>query len=154
MRSTLHRLAAVPRAPALLAALLLAGSAAAEQLERFGDLEVHYMVFNSTTLEPAIAERYAIVRDERRAVVNVAGRRVAADGSTTAVPLTIEAEVRNLVGQARPLPFREVEEPGAVYYLATVPFTDRETLRFRLRVTDRETGRTHAMRFQKELWAQ
>jgi hypothetical protein len=154
MRSTLHRLAAVPRALALLAALLLAGSAAAEQLERFGDLEVHYMVFNSTTLEPAIAERYAIVRDERRAVVNVAGRRVAADGSTTAVPLTIEAEVRNLVGQARPLPFREVEEPGAVYYLATVPFTDRETLRFRLRVTDRETGRTHAMRFQKELWAQ
>ena len=154
MRSTLHRLAAAPRALALLAALLLAGPAAAEQLERFGDLEVHYMVFNSTTLEPGIAERYAIVRDERRAVVNVAGRRVAADGSTTAVPLTIEAEVRNLVGQARPLPFREIEEPGAVYYLATVPFTDRETLRFRLRVTDRETGRTHAMRFQKELWAQ
>lgn len=154
MSSILHRLASAPRALALLAALALAGPAAAEQLERFGDLEVHYMVFNSTTLDPEIAERYAIVRDENLAVVNLAGRRVAADGSTTAVPLTVEAEVRNLVDQVSTLPFREVEEPGAIYYLATVPFTDRETLRFRLEVTDRETGRTHAMRFQKELWAQ
>lgn len=138
----------------LLLSLLAVAPARAEQLQRFGNLEVHYAVLNTTTLAPDIAARYDLPRAENQALINVAGRRMQPDGSTIEVPLTIEGTVANLVGQTRPLQFAEVRDPGAIYYLATATFTDRETLRFKLSVTDRETGLTHPMRFQKELWLQ
>jgi hypothetical protein len=148
---TLHALAGRLLAAALIT---LAAPAGAEQLERFGDLEVHYVVLNTTTLAPDMAARYDLPRDEDLALVNIAGRRVQPDGTTDPVALGLEGTVSNLLGQSRALAFREVSEPGAVYYLATARFTDRETLRFALSVTDPATGRTHALRFQKELWAQ
>lgn len=138
----------------VLLAALCAAPVGAEQLERFGDLEVHYIVLNTTTLAPDMARRYDLPRAENQALINLAGRRTQPDGSTTAVPLGIEGTVANLVGQMRSLAFREVRDPGAIYYLATTTFSDRETLRFTLDVTDQETGRTHSMRFQKELWKQ
>jgi hypothetical protein len=52
------------------------------------------------------------------------------------------------------LNFQEVREPGAIYYLATTRFTDREALRFELTVEDLERGQRHALSFQKTLWAQ
>lgn len=132
----------------------LAPAVQAEQLERFGDLEVHYIVLNTTTLDPEMAERYDLERAEDRALVNIAGRRVQADGSTEATTLGITGIVSNLLGQSRTLDFEEVRDPGAVYYLATTYFSDRETLRFELQVTDPVTGRTHPLSFQKELWKQ
>ena len=133
---------------------LLTAFAHGEQFERFGDLEVHYNVFNSTSISAAMSERYELKRGEDIAYVNVAGRRREDDGTTSAVKLALEGEVANLIGQTRPLEFLLVEEPGAVYYILTTRFSDRETLRFRLQVTDTETGRTYPMEFQKELWKQ
>jgi len=142
--------------PALTGLLLtlLTAFAHGEQFERFGDLEVHYNVFNSTSISAAMSERYELKRGEDIAYVNVAGRRREDDGTTSAVKLALEGEVANLLGQTRPLDFLLVEEPGAVYYILTTRFSDRETLRFRLQVTDTETGRTYPMEFQKELWKQ
>ncbi len=133
---------------------LSAGAAHGDQFERFGDLEVHYNVFNSTSISAAMSERYGLKRGETIAYVNVAGRRRRKDGTTSAVTLELEGEVANLIGQTRPLDFLLVEEPGAVYYILTTRFSDRETLRFRLQVTDTETNRTYPMEFQKELWKQ
>jgi hypothetical protein len=70
------------------------------------------------------------------------------------VPLAVEGTVRNLLGQTITLSFQEVREPGAIYYLATTRFTDREALRFELTVKDLERGERHALSFQKTLWAQ
>ncbi|MEE2892326.1 MAG: DUF4426 domain-containing protein [Pseudomonadota bacterium] len=133
---------------------LSAGAAQGDQFERFGDLEVHYNVFNSTSISAAMSERYGLKRGETIAYVNVAGRRRREDGTTSAVTLELEGEVANLIGQTRPMDFLLVEEPGAVYYILTTRFSDRETLRFRLQVTDTETNRTYPMEFQKELWKQ
>ena len=84
-----------------------------------------------------------------------AGRREGgAPGDTTPVPLAVEGTVRNLLGQTITLTFQEVREPGAIYYLATTRFTDREALRFELTVEDLERGQRHALSFQKTLWAQ
>lgn len=66
----------------------------------------------------------------------------------------MEGTVRNLLGQTITLTFQEVREPGAIYYLATTRFTDREALRFELTVEDMERGQRHALSFQKTLWAQ
>ena len=137
-----------------LVLLLAAAAARADQYEQFGDLQVHYNVFNSTSISPEMSRSYGLDRGEDIAYVNIAGRRLQPDGTTTPVTLGLEGEVRNLLEQIRPLEFLLVEEPGAVYYILTTRFSDRETLRFDLVVTDPDTGRRHPMRFQKELWQQ
>lgn len=147
-------MSATPRALALLFLIALCPLLRAEQFEQFGDLQVHYNVFNSTSISAEMATQYGLTRGENIALVNVAGRREQADGSTTPVKLELDGTVANLIGQTRPLDFLLVEEPGAVYYILTTRFTDRETLRFRLTVTDTETGRVWPMEFQKELWRQ
>ncbi len=134
--------------------LMFAAGLQASQFERFGDLDVHYIVFNTTDLSPEMAERYDITRADNRGLINISGRRQQDDGTTTPVRLAITGTVTNLVGQSRQLSFTEFEDPQATYYLETVQFTDREALRFRLEVEDLETGRTHPLRFSKVLWRQ
>lgn len=135
-------------------AALFAQAASASQFERFGDLEVHYIVFNTTDLSPEMAERYGLTRSADLGLINLSGRRVTEDGTTNPVRLELEGSVSNLLGQSQPLEFREIEESGAIYYLESVRFTDRETLRFDVRVTDTETGRHHDIQFSKVLWRQ
>ena len=135
-------------------AALFAQTAVASQFERFGDLDVHYIVFNTTDLSPEMAGRYSLTRSPDLGLINISGRRIQEDGNTAPVKLELEGTVTNLLGQSQPLRFREVEDPLAVYYLETVRFTDRETLRFDVRVTDTETGRRHAIQFRKALWRQ
>jgi hypothetical protein len=139
----------------LLLLLTLAAGAQAEQVKRFGDLSVHYIALNSTSVPANVAADYDLDRGENVALINIAGRREAgAPGDTTPVPLAVEGTVRNLLGQTITLTFQEVREPGAIYYLATTRFTDREALRFELTVEDLERGERHALSFQKTLWAQ
>jgi hypothetical protein len=139
----------------LLVLLTLAGNAQAEQVKRFGDLSVHYIALNSTSVPANVAADYDLDRGENVALINIAGRREGgAPGDTTPAPLTVEGTVRNLLGQTITLTFQEVREPGAIYYLATTRFTDREALRFELTVEDMERGQRHALSFQKTLWAQ
>ena len=138
----------------LVLAALFAPAAFASQFERFGDLDVHYIVFNSTDLSPEMAERYGLTRAANLGLINISGRRVEADGTTTPVRLELEGSVTNLLGQSQALNFREIEDPGAIYYLETIRFTDRETLRFDVQVTDTETGRSHDIQFGKALWTQ
>lgn len=133
---------------------LFAQTAGASQFERYGDLDVHYIVFNTTDLSPEMAERYGLRRSPDLGLINISGRRLAEDGTTTPVRLELEGTVTNLLGQSQRLMFREVEDPAAIYYLETVRFTDRETLRFDIRVTDTDTGRRHDILFRKALWRQ
>jgi len=139
----------------LLLLLTLAAGSQAEQVKRFGDLSVHYIALNSTSVPANVAADYDLDRGENVALINIAGRREAgAPGDTAPVPLAVEGTVRNLLGQTITLTFQEVREPGAIYYLATTRFTDREALRFELTVEDLERGERHALSFQKTLWAQ
>lgn len=138
----------------LSVATLFAQTASASQFERFGDLDVHYIVFNTTDLSPEMAERYGLTRSPDLGLINISGRRLAEDGTTTPVRLELEGSVTNLLGQRQSLNFREIEDRSAVYYLESVRLTDRETLRFDVRVTDTETGRRHDIQFSKALWRQ
>lgn len=139
----------------LLILLALAGTAQAEQVKGFGDLSVHYIALNSTSVPANVAADYDLDRGENVALINIAGRRESGEpGDTTPVPLAVKGTVRNLLGQTITLTFQEVREPGAIYYLATTRFTDREALRFELTVEDLERGERHPLSFQKTLWAQ
>ncbi len=134
----------------LLLTLSLALPAAAERLQRFGDLEVHYNVFNSSFLQPDIAAASGLTRSKTQGVVNVAVMRAG-----KAVPAaTVSGAVKNLLGQSKTLNFQRVSEgegdTQAVYHLAQFAMTDREVLTFDLKV--QEGGNTHNLTFNQEVF--
>ena len=134
------------RSAAIAVLALAAGVLSAEQKQAFGDYEVHYSVFNPSFLRAEVAERYDIVRGRDKAVVNVS----VLDGDRT-VALSVTGTVKNLLGQLQPLDFREVKEGEAVYYLATLTYQDRDTLRFEI-TADLPGYGPAVVRFQQTLY--
>ena len=133
------------RLTSLLLCLFLAVPAFAEQVQRLGDLKVHYSVFNSSFLQPDIASAAGLVRSKTQGVVNVAVLK-AGKASTAQV----SGQVKNLLGQSTALTFRQVTESGAIYYLAQFPFASREILSFTLDV--RQGDNTHRITFNQEMF--
>ena len=132
----------------LLGSLLLvvAATTFAEQKERLGNYDVHYVVVRSSFVNEAIAERYGIVRGRDRALMNIS---ILDDGE--AVRAELGGTVTNLLEQQTMLEFREVQEGPAIYYLAEVRYTDRETLRFAVDITLPD-GETRTLRFQQKMY--
>lgn len=126
--------------------LLAGGSAHAEQKAIFGEHELHYVVFNTTFLKPAIASRHGITRGRDKALVNVS----ILDGAGRAVGVPVSGKVTNLLGQERALPFRRIDEGEAIYYLAPLTYGDQEVLRFEL-VAELPGRGPARVRFQQRL---
>lgn len=113
----------------LLFCLLLSLSAFAERKETFGELAVHYSVFNSSFLQPDIAAAVGLNRSKTVGVLNIAALK---DGKGQ--PAKVSGNVKNLLGQTSELQFKQVLEGGAVYYLAEFPLRQREVLTFSIQV--------------------
>jgi hypothetical protein len=95
----------------------------------FGDLDVHYIAFNSGFLQPDIAAATGLVRSKSLGVVNIAVLKAGQPSDAS-----VSGAVKNLLGQNYPLSFKQVKEGEAIYYLAQFPFEDREVLRFTINV--------------------
>ncbi|RRV31290.1 DUF4426 domain-containing protein [Pseudomonas sp. o96-267] len=128
-----------------LIALCLALPAAAERKQSFGDLDVHYSVFNSSFIQPDIASAAGLVRSKTQGVINVAVLK--AGKASTAV---VGGEVKDLLGKSTALTFRQVTEGEAIYYLAQFPFKTREMLSFTLNV--RQGDDAHRITFNQEMF--
>ena len=127
---------------------LLGGSTGyAEQKVTLGPYDVHYVLVPSTFFSEQIAERYEIVRGRDRAVMNIS----VLNDAGAAVPVVITGSMINLLSQQFPLEFAPIEEGDAIYYLAPVRHTDRETLRFQLSITPPD-GVTREFDFQQEMF--
>ena len=131
------------------AAVLACGIAVAEQMQRFGDFEAHYVVFPSTFLQSEIAHQYGLRRGPGLAVVNLS----VLDAAGTGAACAIVGQSKNLLGQISPLTFKEVREGDAVYYLAEVRHADQEVLRFSLTITPPE-AEPFNLNFQQRLHAE
>jgi len=134
----------------LLLTLSLALPAAAERLQRFGDLEVHYNVFNSSFLQPNVAAAAGLARSKTQGVVNVVVMRAG-----KAVPnASVTGTLKNLMGQSKTLNFQRVAEgegdQQAVYHLAQFGMTEREVLTFDIKV--QEGGKSHSLNFNQEVF--
>ena len=138
--------AAYPVALTVLA-LLVPGALHAEQKQMLGPYEAHYVVVQSTFLQEDVAAKYGIVRGQGRALMNLSFL----DESLRPVAVSLSGVSRNLLGQEVPLEFREVREGPAIYYLAEVRHTDRETLRFRVQVTTPD-GQARELAFQQQMF--
>lgn len=130
----------------MLLAMCLALPAMAEQKQTYGQLDVHYSVFNSGFLQPEVAAAVGLVRSKSQGVVNVALLQ-AGKASTGQV----SGEVKNLLGQITPLSFKQVNEGTAIYYLAQFPFEQQEMLRFTLDVKGAD-GVAHSFDFNQEFF--
>ena len=130
-------------------ALLLASTPAvhAEQKVLIGDFEAHYVVFPSTFLNAEVAGTYGITRARNLSIVNLS----VLDPAGAGTPANVAGQVKNLLGQQRPLKFREIREDKALYYIAEVRHANREVLRFSIAITP-PGARTFDLNFQQELF--
>ncbi|QKE64959.1 DUF4426 domain-containing protein [Aquipseudomonas campi] len=136
----------MPRLASLLLCLLVALPAFAERKQTFGELDVHYSVFNSSFLQPDIAAAAGLTRSKTGGVVNVAALK-----GGKGVPAQVSGQIKNLLGQTSTLSFKQVLESGAVYYLAEFPLREREILTFSLSVQVGDSA-PHSFTFNQEVF--
>jgi hypothetical protein len=136
-----------------LCLVLCSATTQADQKQRLGAFDVHYVVVPSMFFNEEIANRYDIARGRDRALINIS----VLDQNLTAVAATLEGAMTNLLGQRQELEFREVREGSAIYYLAPIKHADRETLRFSIRI--RVAGNSDAsdtieeeLKFQQQMF--
>ena len=115
-----------------------------------GEYTVYYSVFNTSFLSPENARAISVVRARDRGLVNIS---VARAGEPGTLPVTrVSGSYFNLVHR-HTLEFREVIEPGAVYYLAQFDINSNdETIVFDIEVTADETGTSIPVKFQRQMF--
>jgi hypothetical protein len=137
----------------LLIACSLPCTGVAQQSERFERWEIHYSVFNSTFLEPAVASRYGVVRGKDQAVINIAVREHLPEGGTAARRARIEGRTWDLF-QNHFLEFREIAENDAIYYIGVFEFSDAQVRFFNLQLLPEGADRSRQIKFQRKLYVE
>jgi len=130
----------------LVFCLLLALPTVAERKQTFGELDVHYSVFNSSFLQPDVAAAVGLTRSKTVGVLNVAALK---NGQGQAAK--VSGSVKNLLGQTSELQFKQVLESGAVYYLAEFPLRQREMLTFSINMQIGDAA-PHTLTFNQEVF--
>ncbi len=119
-----------------LVALLLASSfAAAENSTRTDGYTIHHNAFLSNELSPEMASRYNIRRSPNRAVINISIIKDVPGTTGTAVTARVKVTSRNLRGQVRTIPLREIKEENAVYYIGEFLVENQEQVTFTIEAT-------------------
>lgn len=122
--------------------------------EKFGDYTVHYNVFNSTKLTPAIAEAYKLVRGKDRALVNISLVKTENGATSLGLPAVLSGNSKNLMQQKQALKFIEIKEGEATYYLAPFVFNNEDVLHFTIDVSAEESARPMSFTFSRTLYTE
>lgn len=141
----MSRLALLLLTACLSASALAADVIKGERKETFGDVTVHYNTFNSTYLQPDIANAAELIRSKNQGVINVS---VIKDGKPVIASVT--GTVKDLTSASVPLNFRQVTEQGAIYYIAQYPVPQQETRTFEIKVQNGD--KINTLNFNQELF--
>lgn len=117
----------------LLLSLCLTSSAFAEQKQKVGNYDIHYVALSSTFLTPSIAKSYGIKRSSYSGILNISVLDTSVDGNP-AVPVEITGVANNLLDARIELKFREIREGDSIYYIAEVPYRDDQEINFNIAV--------------------
>ena len=134
----------------LIAVVLLANTASAQQSERFDQYELHYSVVNTTFLEPKVAAAYGITRGEKRAILNLAVREHLDQGSE-ARTMMLKGRTWDLI-QNQFLEFKEIREGPAIYYIAEFKFINEEWRFFEVDFRPDGADQTYTFKFKHQLY--
>ena len=144
MKSLMKRFSVV----ALLLAVI-STPAAAENMKKMGNMNIHYIALGATFFTPEVARAYGIERSKYNGLVNISVLDNTKDG-TPAKVVTITGTARNLLGQKKEINFQEVKEGDAIYYLAQVSYRNDETISFDLMVSDGKES--HNLKFKQKFY--
>lgn len=138
----------------ILGLLLLAcgSQAGAEQFKTFGDYSVHYSTFTTDMLTADVARGYNISRSKNRALLNISVLKKVLDANVKPVRARVVASATNLSAQLKTLEIKEISDQGAIYYIAEIPISDRETLNFNVTVTPEGESNTYTLTFQQQFF--
>ena len=132
-----------------LSALSFTTFAAEQNMQKLGNLNVHYIALNSTFLTPEIAKAYEITRSKYNALINISVLDNTIAG-TPAKSVTLTGTATNLLGQIASLDFIEVKEGDAIYYLAELKFSNEDLFRFDININD--GNNRQQLKFQHTLY--
>jgi hypothetical protein len=111
-------------------------------------LEVHHNAFNSTFLNPDVAQLYGIDRNESLGALVVSAYQRDAPG--VGVQARVSGTMRNLIGHMTTLRFNEIREGASAYHVSTFPIELEEHLTFEVDVIIVPTGEKHELRWQQK----
>lgn len=111
---------------------------------------VHYTIFDSALITPEVAEQYQLKRDPKLAYINIA--IIPKTGGFGIEANKLKGDSSNLLQQKTTLEFTTIREKNAVYYLAPVPFFDREVMHFDISIKATEASEQEAFRFTRKLY--
>ncbi len=109
--------------------LALLNLAQAEQMQQFGDYEVHYSLVNTRHIPAQVAKVYDIVRADNRILLNVAIRK-RGDGLETVAQQAELKGTRHDLMRTYNLEFTEIKEQDAIYYISEFKVINEEFSRF------------------------
>lgn len=113
--------------------------------------EVYYSVFNSTFVTPDVAKAYQLTRGKDIAMINVSVRKNLDNGENIerrALVSGTKSDLIHVIG----LDFIEIEEKGAIYYLASFKFNHKEALNFTIEIQPDRNKPPITVKFRKALY--
>ncbi|MFT4997601.1 MAG: hypothetical protein ACJA0M_000768 [Chitinophagales bacterium] len=113
--------------------------------------EVYYSVFNSTFVTPDVAKAYQLTRGKDIAMVNVSVRKNTDSGKNIEKRAVVSGTKSDLI-HVIALDFIEIEEKGAIYYLASFKFNHKEALNFNIEVQPDRNKAPINIKFRKALY--
>lgn len=136
----------------LLAALALVSQPVlADQFVAYGDYEIHYNAFNSTFIQPDVAQKVGFQRSKRKALVNVSVLKVDGD-SKTPVTAQVSGTATNLIQQSQTLDFKKIDEGNAIYYIGQFGFSDDQVMRLSLQVQPDPNQPAYTVQFEQQFY--
>jgi hypothetical protein len=125
---------------------------AQESFERIEPpFEVYYSVFNSTFVTPDVAKAYQLTRGKNIAMINVSVRKNTDSGKNIEKNAVVSGTKSDFI-HTIPLEFIEIQEKGAIYYLASFRFNHRETLNFTIDVQPDRNKPPINIKFSKAIY--
>lgn len=135
----------------LMVLLGLSFCANAEQMEQFDDYRIHYNAFVSNMLSPEVARAYGLTRSRYHAVVNITVQKQT-NGKYQPISAQVTGTATNLYGKRQSLEMKKVTDREAIYYLAELPFSDKETLTFDIDVIPEGEKIVRKIRFKQQFF--
>ena len=126
---------------------LCAALTQAEQVHRFGGLEMHYILIPTTMLKPDIAASYNLTRGKDRALLNIS----VLEETGRAITANFSGSTQNLLGQRQDLSFAEGREGEAIYYLAVIRHANEEVHRLQINA-ENANGKSTELKFSQKLY--
>ncbi len=136
----------------LLLLCLLSFNSYAQGPIHFGPYVIHYNAINTQILDRTVAKSYGIKRSKYRGMMNIAVIKKTAGTIGVPVEATITAYARNLNGQIHPLELRQLNEQGAIYYIAEFTVQQHEVLNFVINVTPEKQGPSIPINFSQQFF--